>query len=94
MYKLIIKYTSGLSFKKDERCLLKFDWDKCMGAHSYGKPQYINNSMAISNTVDSLEKYNNLLIPCQYHSETELYQVFILDVVEIERYLKLQQLDI
>jgi hypothetical protein len=90
MSKVIIKYHSGLDFSDGETCLLEFDWDKLHGAYEYG----IKNSSSNQHIVDHLVKYHKLTIPAIYHSKNRISQIFILDMKEVERYLKLKQLDI
>lgn len=85
-----------MQFKDGQSCLLEFDWDKLIGAYEYeskgeNRPRFQESKDYM---IDNLIKYNKLSIPAIYHSENKICQIFILDLKEVERYLKLQQLDI
>ena len=89
MSKIILKYHSGLEFLEKVECILKFQWSKCLGAFEFGCVE-----KAEDHIIDHISKYDGMSIPLTYHSEMENYQIFVLDVIEVERYLKLKQLDI
>lgn len=101
MSKIILKYPNDGNHIPGESILLKFDWDKCMGAYEYGSnikpinPWYIRQNPIYKPIIDSIKKYDKLNIPAIYHSDLdELSSAFIIDTIEIERHLKLQKLDI
>jgi len=102
MSKIIIKYPNQIGTSEGGSFMLKFDWNKSMGAYEYKDPNsgpWLIKTPPLhkkeNHILDHLSKYDNLLIPVKYHSEfNTICQVFILDVREIERHLKLQELDI
>ena len=91
MSKVILKYQSNLEFSEKEDCVLQFDWNKCMGAYEF---ESINRPTPDGHIIDELFKYDGVKIPLTYHSKSKVYQIFVLDIIEVERYLKLKQLDI
>ncbi len=76
---------------------IDFNWDKCTGALVVGD-LFLKN-VSRKEPIDYIKKFDGLKIPVEYSGKTDnlgpkdrKYSIFVLNTVEIERYIKLKDI--